>query len=67
MGIRLVGMKVFAGIAKGNLIHINPGLKESNEKIGDNNRLELISGNFFEAIPIGCDLYILRKIIHDLH
>jgi hypothetical protein len=40
-------------------------IKESNEKIGDNNRLELISGNFFEAIPIGCDLYILRKIIHD--
>ncbi|MDP3012009.1 MAG: methyltransferase, partial [Candidatus Hydromicrobium sp.] len=40
-------------------------IKESNENIGDNSRLEIISGDFFETIPAGCDLYILRKIIHD--
>ncbi|HEY7413797.1 MAG TPA: methyltransferase [Ktedonobacteraceae bacterium] len=28
-------------------------------------RLELVSGNFFEAVPPGADTYLLKQIIHD--
>ncbi len=28
-------------------------------------RLEVVPGSFFDAIPGNCDLYILKKIIHD--
>jgi len=28
-------------------------------------RLKMIRGNFFDSIPQDCDLYILKKIIHD--
>jgi len=40
--------------------------KKRNEKaIKNNERIELISGDFFKAVPSDCDLYILRRIIHD--
>lgn len=29
------------------------------------NRCKIIAGDFFEFVPEGCDLYILKKIIHD--
>lgn len=42
------------------------------QKINTNNfesnifdRLKIISGSFFDSIPQNCDLYILKKIIHD--
>jgi SAM-dependent methyltransferase len=28
-------------------------------------RAELVSGNFFEAVPDGCDLYVLKHVLHD--
>lgn len=28
-------------------------------------RCEILAGNFFEAIPAGADLYVLKRIIHD--
>lgn len=35
----------------------------SNSPVED--RIELLSGNFFEAIPAGFDCYLMRHIIHD--
>jgi hypothetical protein len=32
---------------------------------GDLPRTKLIPGNFFEAVPSGADVYILKKVIHD--
>ncbi len=41
--------------------NIDPGNFES----GIRDRFKLISGSFFDSIPQNCDLYILKKIIHD--
>lgn len=30
-----------------------------------NDRCQLISGNFFESVPIGADAYLLKHILHD--
>lgn len=32
---------------------------------GDLPRTDLIAGDFFEAVPTGCDVYVLKKVIHD--
>jgi hypothetical protein len=32
---------------------------------GDLPRTELVAGNFFESVPSGADVYVLRKVIHD--
>jgi hypothetical protein len=32
---------------------------------GLEDRVELVSGNFFEAVPAGAPLYIMKQIIHD--
>lgn len=34
-----------------------------NESVLD--RVELIAGNFFESVPAGADLYVMKRIIHD--
>jgi hypothetical protein len=28
-------------------------------------RVEIVSGSFFEAVPAGADAYVLRRILHD--
>lgn len=28
-------------------------------------RVEVVSGNFFEAVPAGADAYVLRRVLHD--
>ena len=30
-----------------------------------NSRIEAIGGNFFESVPAGCDLYMMKWILHD--
>jgi hypothetical protein len=46
-----------------------PEVKEKAEKyLIENkidNRCRVVSGDFFKSVPEGCDLYILKKIIHD--
>ncbi len=32
---------------------------------GVQNRVELVGGSFFDAVPAGCDLYLLKAIMHD--
>jgi ubiquinone/menaquinone biosynthesis C-methylase UbiE len=46
-----------------------PGVIEratkSIQAAGFSNRVELVAGSFFEAVPKGVDAYVLRHIIHD--
>jgi hypothetical protein len=28
-------------------------------------RIDLVSGDFFEGVPPGCDLYLLKSVLHD--
>jgi len=39
--------------------------RQSNFVDGLQDRVTLVSGNFFEAVPSGADVYILKQIIHD--
>ena len=39
--------------------------RQSNFVDGLQDRVTLVSGNFFEAVPSGADIYILKQIIHD--
>ena len=32
---------------------------------GVDDRCELVSGNFFESVPLGHDVYLLKQIVHD--
>jgi precorrin-6B methylase 2 len=41
------------------------GARESLEAAGVWTRVELVEGSFFEAIPSGGDLYLLKSIVHD--
>lgn len=49
-----------------DLQHVVNGAKKIAEKLGVSNRLEIISGNFFDVIPDGGDIYFLKSIIHNL-
>jgi ubiquinone/menaquinone biosynthesis C-methylase UbiE len=40
------------------------GAREALEADGVSSRVTLVEGNFFESIPAGGDLYILKRIIH---
>ncbi len=41
------------------------GAVETLEKEAISNRVELVSGNFFESVPAGADVYTMKHIIHD--
>lgn len=49
-----------------DLPHVVEGAKIIAEEHNVSNRLETISGNFFEDIPKGGDMYFLKSIIHNL-
>lgn len=53
--------------ARGVLLEL-PRVIESTKKVldpGVTRRIELVPGDFFKAVPVGGDLYILNDIIHD--
>ncbi len=53
---------------KGTLFDLAPVIDRarSNDSLNDfRERLEFASGSFFESIPAGADLYLMRHIIHD--
>lgn len=65
---------LLAGILKANpqmqgvLFDLPPvieGAGELLEKEGVSDRVELASGDFFESVPAGADVYIMKHIIHD--
>lgn len=41
------------------------GGNKTMQKYGINERCQIVSGNFFQAIPASGDLYILSRVIHD--
>src|SRR5437764_1450081 len=45
--------------------HVIAGARSFLETEGVAQRCELLSGDFFEAVPSGGDAYILQNIIHD--
>jgi len=49
-----------------DLPHVVEGAKNIADQFKVSNRLETISGNFFESIPQGGDMYFLKSIIHNL-
>ena len=49
-----------------DLDHVVEGAKEIAKQYKVIERLETISGNFFETIPGGGDIYLLKSIIHNL-
>ncbi len=65
---------LLAGILKANpqlrgvlfdLPSVVAGAGELLEKEGVKERVELASGDFFESVPAGADVYIMKHIIHD--
>lgn len=49
-----------------DLPHVVEGANEIAKEYGVRDRLKTISGNFFESIPDGGDMYFLKSIIHNL-
>ena len=65
---------LLAGVLKANpqvegilfdLPHVIEGASTLLTKEGIFNRVEVISGDFFESVPVGANIYILKLIIHD--
>jgi len=48
-----------------DLPHVIESARELVDDAGVIDRCEFVSGDFFEAVPVGGDAYILRNIIHD--
>jgi O-methyltransferase domain len=48
-----------------DLPHVVEGARQAIGDAGLANRCEVVSGDFFQSVPAGCDAYILRWIIHD--
>ena len=49
-----------------DLQHVVHGAKEIAKEYGVSERLDTVTGNFFESIPEGGDMYFLKSIIHNL-
>jgi hypothetical protein len=53
---------------KGLLFDTPAGVADAPRVLADAevaNRVEIVSGDFFEKIPEGCDAYLLKSVIHD--
>ena len=53
---------------RGVLFDLPAGLAGAREKMreaGVEDRVEIVEGSFFESIPQGADLYMLKSIVHD--
>jgi hypothetical protein len=48
-----------------DLPHVIAMARQTFEKTGVAERCELVSGDFFAAVPAGGDIYMLKKVIHD--
>ncbi len=48
-----------------DLPHVLPGAEELLARAGVRDRVSLVSGNFFESVPAGGDVYLLSMVLHD--
>jgi len=44
--------------------HVVEGSKETIEKLGVQNRVSVVPGDFFRNVPVGADTYLAKSIIH---
>jgi hypothetical protein len=45
--------------------YVAEGARSTFEKEGVADRCEIVGGNFFESVPSGADVYMMKHIIHD--
>src|SRR5262249_34591897 len=67
-GMLLTTLLQAAPTAKGVLFDLPHVIEEALEMVGSlglNDRIELIGGDFFQEVPPGGDLYLLKQILHD--
>jgi O-methyltransferase domain/Dimerisation domain len=53
---------------RGTVLDLPAGLAETEDYLkeqGVHERCQVVSGNFFESVPAGCDAYVLKHIVHD--
>ncbi|MCA9076470.1 MAG: methyltransferase [Planctomycetaceae bacterium] len=50
-----------------DLPHVIEGATDRIDEAGLSDRCELVGGSFFESVPGGADVYMMRHIIHDWH
>lgn len=50
-----------------DLPHVTDTAKEQIEKEGLIGRLDIVGGSFFQTVPTGGDLYLLKHILHDFN
>jgi hypothetical protein len=48
-----------------DLPHVAEGARRTLEEAGVLARAEIVGGSFFDAVPTGCDAYVMKHIIHD--
>ena len=48
-----------------DLPHVAEGARKTLEEAGVAARAEVVGGSFFDAVPAGCDAYVMKHIIHD--
>ncbi|MDQ6655349.1 MAG: methyltransferase [Verrucomicrobiota bacterium] len=67
-GLLLAGVLKASAATRGvlfDLPSVTAGAKELLRREGVEDRVELASGDFFQAVPAGADLYTMKHIIHD--
>ena len=45
--------------------HVIEGAKPRIQRLGLSSRLQTVSGDFFQSVPTGGDMYVMQHIIHD--
>jgi orsellinic acid C2-O-methyltransferase len=67
-GALLAGLLTANPRMLGVLYDTDSGLRDANALLttaGVRDRCEIVSGDFFESVPEGCDAYMLKHIVHD--
>jgi len=67
-GQTIAGILAANSAVRGTLFdqyHVVGKARSMLERVGLENRCDVVAGNFFESVPAGADAYILRAILHD--
>jgi hypothetical protein len=67
-GTLIAGLLAACEQATGTLLdlaHVVAGAAEVLEQAGARQRCEVLAGSFFERVPAGGDVYVLKSILHD--
>lgn len=67
-GALLGGILAASATSRGTVFDLESGLAGAGEYLAGLNvadRVDLVAGSFFEAVPAGGDVYLLRQILHD--